>query len=247
MNRPVYHAAIEHGTTDKWYGRIIELPGCIGKANSKSMLIDSLNLEISNYYDWLHKHGENNTFEGKFNLQVVEEREFIPKLGESGGCVALFDFDNVQISGEMLSRYLVLYQFSRHDLLSLVENLEMIALEKQLKDSTRTTLQVLSHIANAEEWYISRLGEDAELDYQSYTGLEIQVLDNLPILERLSIVRKASLSTLQKYVIVKGKTKFIREKYTDFSQEEWTAHKVLRRFLEHEREHFASIKERLSI
>ena len=105
----------------------------------------------------------------------------------------------------------------------------------------------MSHIANVEEWYISRLGEDAELDYQTNTSLKIQVLDKFPILERLSIVRKASILTLQKYIIVKGNTKFIRKKYTDFPQEEWTAHKVLRRFLEHEREHFGSLKGRLSI
>ena len=131
MNRPVYHAAIEHGTTDKWYGRIIELPGCIGKGNSKTMLTEILILEISNYYNWLHKHGENGNFTDDFDLQVGEERDLIQKLSESGGCVALFDFDIVPVSEEMLSRYLVLYQYSRNDLLSLVGNLDMLILQKQ--------------------------------------------------------------------------------------------------------------------
>ena len=57
----------------------------------------------------------------------------------------------------------------------------------------------------------------------------------------MNIVRKACKKTLKETLIKKDGI-FMRPEYTQYPNEQWTARKVLRRFLEHEREHTYNIR-----
>ena len=135
--------------------------------------------------------------------------------------------------------------FSRQSLLELIRVIPLEKLSTPLPDSDRTIRQVLTHISNAEEWYKSRLGEEADLLFKKYVGMAISRLDQKPVLERLELVRRGCIDVLKDLVIQKGARIFTRDAFTNYPEEQWTSHKVLRRFIEHEREHYYSIKKRM--
>ncbi|MFX0116202.1 MAG: DinB family protein [Candidatus Hodarchaeota archaeon] len=241
----VLSAAIEHGTTSKWYGRIIELPGTIAKAASRKQLLLALQLMLDSHISWLKQNNESITVNSAETIRVKEEIIDIPALGESGGCVALFEFDKQPVTLENLRNYFRLMAYSRKALLELIQPIPPELFNVRLPESNRTTLQILAHICNAEEWYKSRLGEHVDQRYEEVIGMPMAKLDKLPILQRLDIVRKSCLVVLEETILSKGATIFTREAYTDFPEELWTASKVLRRYIEHEREHYYSLVNRL--
>ena len=71
--------------------------------------------------------------------------------------------------------------------------------------------------------------------------MKVEEADKLPINERLSTVRQACITTLEELISVKTGV-FTRAEYTNYPDERWTPKKVLRRFLEHEREHIYNIR-----
>ncbi|MFW9903192.1 MAG: DinB family protein [Candidatus Thorarchaeota archaeon] len=238
-------AAIEKGDTAIWYGRIISLPGTITKANSRETLLQDLELELNEYILWLKLYNEEISISPNEKIVIKEELFNIPQLGESGGAVALFEFDKQAITSERLRYYLKLMEFSRQSLLELIGTIPLEKLSDPLPDSDRTIMQVLTHISNAEEWYKSRLGKEADFLYKKYVGMAITRLDKKPVLERLELVRRGCISVLNDLVVQKGARIFTRDAFTNYPEEQWTSHKVLRRFIEHEREHYYSIKKRM--
>ncbi|MFX0115437.1 MAG: DinB family protein [Candidatus Hodarchaeota archaeon] len=237
-------AAIEHGTTRKWYGRIIELPGTIARAPSRKQLLQDLQLVLEDHISWLKQNNEAIPVNSDAPILVKEEIAGIPNLGESGGCVALFEFDKQPVTSGKLKYYFRLMTYSRKTLLGFIQPIPQDWLNEQLPDSKRTTLQILAHICNAEEWYKSRLGQQVDERYEEVVGMPMAKLDNLPVLQRLYVVRKGCLSVLEEAIRQKGGAIFTREAYTDFPEELWTASKVLRRYVEHEREHYYSLVKR---
>jgi predicted RNase H-like HicB family nuclease len=238
-------AAIEKGITATWYGRIIDLPGTITKANSREDLLQNLESELNEYILWLKHYNEEISISPTERIIIREELFDIPQLGESGGTVALFDFDQQAITSERLRYYLKLMEYSRQSLLELIGEVPLEKLSDPLPDSDRTLIQVLTHISNAEEWYKSRLGPEADILYEKYVGMAIVRLDKKPVLERLELVRRGCIHVLKDLVVQKGARIFTRDAFTNYPEEQWTSHKVLRRFIEHEREHYYSIKKRI--
>ena len=239
-------AAIEKGTTATWYARIIDLPGSITKASSRETLLQNLESELNEYILWLKHYYEEISISPDERIIIKEELFNIPQLGESGGTVALFEFDKQAITSERLGYYLKLMEFSRQSLLELIGEIPLEKLSDPLPDSNRTLMQVLTHISNAEEWYKSRLGKEADILYEKYIGMAITRLDKKPVLERLELVRRGCINVLKDLVVQKGARIFTRDAFTNYPKEQWTSHKVLRRFIEHEREHYYSIKKRIS-
>ncbi len=235
-------AAIENGTTGKWYGRIIEFPGTIAKANSRGELLQNLESEVNEYILWLKHYNEEISISIHEKIIIKEEVFNVTRLGESGGTVALFEFDKQPVTSKRLRYYLKLMEFSRQSLLELISKIPLDKLSEQLPNSKRTTTQILIHIANAEEWYKSRLGKEADIQYEKYIGMSIDRLDKKPVLERLEHVRRGCIYVLKNLSVQKGAKIFTRDAYTNYPKEQWSFNKVLRRFIEHEREHFYSIR-----
>jgi hypothetical protein len=77
--------------------------------------------------------------------------------------------------------------------------------------------------------------------------MSVNDADKLQVFERLNTVRHACVETLTQIIPVKSDEVFTRPEYTNYPDERWTAHKVIRRFLEHEREHIYNIREYLGL
>lgn len=238
--------AIEQGTTNIWYGRFIDFPGTIARALSRQLLLKELEEELNYHVKWLRNHGEITALEN-FKLIVREEVKDVVDLGESGGEVALFEFDKQSVTQEKMKFSFLLMDYNRKDLLNLVLSISQEQMEHTPPGKNRNILEILTHLCNAETFYLSRLGTKSDRRYEENAGMSEDEIDELPIFERLDVVRKACKKTFEELIPDKKDTLFTRRKYSKHHGEIWTAHKVMRRFLEHEREHYYNIQEYLGI
>ena len=241
--------ALEQGTTGLWYGRCIDFPGTIARSHTRQELLQELEQEFKYHLTWLQINNEKVPFIPSldtFHLVVTEEVSNISELGESGGEVALFEFDSQTVTRERMGYLFRLMGYNRRDLLALVKPLPHQKLTYSPKGGKRTITDILHHVSNAEEFYISRLGEDADRKYEAYAGIKQQEIDGLPVFDRLQVVRRACIQTLEELIPQKEGSIFTRSEYTTHPHEKWSAYKVLRRFLEHEREHYYNILEYLN-
>jgi uncharacterized damage-inducible protein DinB/predicted RNase H-like HicB family nuclease len=215
---------------------VMDLPGCISKGKSLEEALKNLSEEIQEYYSWLSRHGLS---AGAFSLEweMMEVQEGVAPF-ESGDAAALFQLDLHPPEDEELEEYIRRMEASRKDLLDLVSGLSEEELKKDRGPGKRTIEKILWHIAHAEEWYISRLGLIPELkEFDDFRGTQFEYLKA----EReMAYKRLRSLTPLERVTVYR-----IPE-YTDHPDEPWTSRKVLRRFLEHEREHTRNIKDLLA-
>lgn len=238
----IFSVALEQGT-NRWYGRFIELPGTIAWAETNQVLSEELKAELEYHLNWLQTHNEELPFFGKVHIAVAEEVHNIRELGESGGEVAFFESDNKGVTQKEMNYLVRLMGYNRKDLLELVISMSPEQLIYNPPGKSRTVTDILHHVCNAEEFYTSRLGKEADYLYEDNAGMLPQEIDELPIFERLKVVRKACVRTLEVLIPQREDTIFTRSEYTNYPHEMWSAYKVMRRFLEHEREHYYNILE----
>jgi hypothetical protein len=233
--------AVETGTTGLWYGRFIDLMGTHARAQTLEQLREELGVEVTYHNMWLKRHSEPTINISGLNIEVAELVEDVELLGESGGSVACFKYDVKPVDEQIIEKSLRYMDYNRQDLLELIKGLSEEELSYTPHGKKRNIIQILNHICNAEEWYISRLGSEADIIFVQNLGMPVDNSDELPINQRMNIVRKASKKTLNE-ILIKKDGFFTRSEFTQFPNEQWTARKVLRRFLEHEREHIYNIR-----
>lgn len=222
------HYALEVGPQDQAIGWLLELPGChvltpLDQAQTKVL---GAALE---YWDWLAGHGETIP-DGKPELvcvEVVRSRED----KRQGRTSAFFQADAESVSTETLDRCLRLLNWSRQDLLQILEPLPLQALALgHLGRSDWTIKTILQHIAGAERWYLTKLwprlpelprSRTPQERLERVRALALELLTAAPSAERSIVVR-----------VPDG--------------ERWSLRKVLRRMLYHERYHLRKIEQILN-
>jgi hypothetical protein len=108
-------------------------------------------------------------------------------------------------------------------------------------DADGTTIrEILRHVGNAGEWYVSRLVPPETLPP------EWEHDDRLPILEFLEMEGRTAVDRLRRLTDDVLAAVVTQPRWTDHPEEPWTARKALRRRIEHELEHLAQIESLLS-
>ncbi len=120
---------------------------------------------------------------------------------------------------ETLFRWMAI---SRQELMDLVKSMPEEAFEWQPGDDTPSIRDILCHVAESDLWYTDRLKQwpDAPLF-------------------RLAATRGVALERLR------ALSDEERDRVTIHEGQEWTPRKVVRRMLEHEREHIAQLRQLL--
>ena len=211
-------AAIETGSTNLWYGRFIGLPGTHARAERYTQMLGELEKEAFYHDSWLRLHGEESLGLDDVVVDVVERVDGIVMLGESGGVVALFNYDLGLPTSSHIQRCIRYMGYHRSDLLKLISGISEEKLHHTPEGKKRDIVQILHHICNAEEWYISRLGADADKAYEKNLKIKVEEADKLPINERLGIVRRACITTLEAFIPLKTGV-FTRAEYTSYPDE----------------------------
>jgi len=204
-----------------------DLPGCSAAGMTRDDAIARMPAAIADYLAWLKRHGEPVPARADTTVAVAEEGVGGAAM-YPGDTAGLFAADLLPLTDDDIARYLRLMRFSRADLLALVQDLAAHALNWRPGPKEWTIREVLRHVANAEGWYLDRI------------GLYTPQPRRRTILARLETVRTYA------YQVLSRLTPEQRLLVIQKDGEPWNARKVFRRFLEHEREHTGQVREVLA-
>jgi len=226
---------IKIGVENNYEGRslawVLDYPGCFAYGADGSEAILRVPEALLRYKEWIDSHLPDSWMKDLADFDIHLEESFDVfainenyELDPDGYEVnAWFRHDWKLLSAEDIRRVKLILEWSRADLLDLVASLNPDQLDCKFEDERWSIRGVLGHIANAEHWYLDRLGlaEGGRRDLPA------------DVFERLHFVRQRmnkvlpELEGLQKVVGVGG--------------EFWSPRKVLRRATEHEIDHIDHI------
>jgi predicted RNase H-like HicB family nuclease len=206
-----------------------ECPGCWVFGRTSERALEKVKVAIREWFEWLKRHGEDIPTEAdEFTVKVGEILRVDYNPVEAGKPEPLFWSEVAPIKRKDIAYTIRLLGYSRNDLLNLVSDLNNETLDWQPPGKPRTIRNTLKHIGFVEWWYITRL--DVELPTKfpkdvfkllSYTReIVVDFLENFPKEKRSGVFQP------KKDVGHKAKICNL-----------WTARKVLRRLVDHERLH----------
>ena len=218
---------------------ILSLPGCIARAPTQTEALHQLPQAIRDYHGWFRRHGEAAPpLEEPVEIALADMSTGLGPF-HPGDAAALFAPDCRPITPDEVDDHLRLMSYSRADLLALVRALPDHVLDWQPDAPSFPIRRLLRHIGNAEEWYVSRIAAPETLPP------EWEHDEDMPIMDFLEMERRTAEARLRQLTEAERSQVFYPRQSTRHPEEPWTARKVMRRFLEHEREHSAQIRRTL--
>ena len=216
-----YHLGVEDIEPYRWLAWVLDLPGCFAAADSEADAVAATPAAIRAYFAWLTRHGAPPAAPAaEVAVQIAEV--FHGYIGEGDYWVnALFADDRRPLTPADVDTGLRLLTYTRQDLTNLVAGLSPAALAARHPAAQGASItSLLQHMATAERWYFGNLGlGQAELP-----------ADPLIALDQVRAQTRAWLPAL-----------IGDRRIWEQSGEAWSARKVLRRTLWHERTHTAQI------
>ncbi len=204
-----------------WVAHVPDLPGCFSTHKERETAIGGVPKAVESYIEWSNGHGLR--ISGLSGPMIVAEvaRSWIYEQDYEVN--AFFASDRPSLTeGEVKELERILHA-TRRDLEIELEEITDEAATTELPDERWTIMGTIDHVASAEQWYFDRLG----------LALSTSELPADP-LARLMKVRDHTLSNLSALAARKG--------VVTLSGETWSARKVMRRTLWHERDHTTHIR-----
>jgi uncharacterized damage-inducible protein DinB len=146
-----------------------------------------------------------------------------------GHLIGFFESERRPVLLAEIPCFLEMMACAREELLALTRDLPEETLHWKASPHSWSIQETLRHVAGAERWYLTRILDPAGLP---------QFQPSQSVWKRLELVRALALERLNGL-----SEEVLGRVVTDASGELWSARKVFRRYLEHEREHTAHIQE----
>ncbi len=215
--------ATEDIEPNHWVAWIQELPGCYSSAPTEDAAVALAPRRVAAYLQWVAAKDPSLAVQTlDFSTELTQRfRSFYGEQDPDYYVNAFFDEDARPLAYWDVVIYRRLLAWTREDLLTAVRKMTRNRIAGVEDDAIAP---ILHHLAGTENWYLSHLGldvHDADLPAGS--------------LERLEAVRAGLLAKLPNMV---GDDRIVTT-----SGEQWSARKILRRALWHEREHTEQIAE----
>ncbi len=226
-----YRAASEDIEPDHYVVWLLDLPGCFSSAPTFEQAITHAPDRIAAYFAWLFDHDSNlPVVSGPFKVELTETFQAHRSDEDPDYLVnAFFEDDKRPLRYWDVEAAIRLLTWSHQDLHKLSGTLSQEGLYQIFSGEVhRTIAGILEHIAAAENWYLSQL--ELALDWSSLSD------DPLMKLEAVRTHTQAQMSKLIDF-----------ERTTIHCGEKWSARKVLRRTLWHERDHIRHIEKLIGI
>lgn len=213
---------------------IRELPGCFVWDKTPKKVLERIPETIESYLSFLKKNGEKNVdVPKKIEYEIMEtQKGTCPVI--SGSKAALFSYDLLPPAKGFINQCIRWMGYNRKELLKKVGELPDKVLDRKPDKKTRSIRETLNHIANCDIWYLSRLKDFKEL-------CSLPEYPKGKIFDKLKKNREIAVKVLKKLSPEDRNRINVPRKWTNHKDEKWTAGKMLRRFLEHEREHIGTI------
>ena len=216
----------------------LDYPGCFSYGETEEEALLRIPKAFVAYQHWVDLKAGNRSWLQNvkdFDIRLVEtfkvydindQFEVIEKGAYSVN--AWFQSDWLPLTEQEVEHALMLVDWSRQDLLSLLDTIPEDLKEKKYPDERWNINGIIRHIASAEWWYLDRL------------GLTNLTKHDLPknTFDRLDLVRKQVIDAIPGQVgiqLVYGK-----------DGEFWSPRKLIRRILWHEKDHIQHIYQLIS-
>lgn len=201
-------------------------PGCLVFGRTPESALAKAKTAIVDWFEWLETHGEHVPAKNKdFKVKVSEILRVTYNPVEAGKPEPLFWSETLHVTRKDVLRTLRLMEYSREDLLKTVTGLNSAILGWKPTSEPRTIENCLRHIAYVEPWYITRLNVD----------LQCECPKN--VFKMLNSTRSAVVHCMQNFPREKMEGIYQPTKDASPTSNLWTARKVLRRLVDHERLH----------
>ncbi len=221
-----------------------DCPGCWVFGQTKERALKKVKVAIVEWFDWLKRHKENiprlgrdfqPDINNKVEIEIAEMLRVDYNPAKAGKPEPLFWSEVPPVKKDDIKRTIRLMNYSRKDLLNLVSELTGKQLSFKPSDKPRTIRNCLKHIAYVEPWYITRLN--------------IELPENYPkdVFELLDYTREIVVNSLHNLPKERMRGIFQPGKYKSPICDLWTARKVLRRLVDHERLHTRYIQKVLKM
>jgi len=200
----------------RWIAHVPDLPGCFSTHRDRDVAIKGVPASIESYTLWCQRHGLR--ISGLAGPMMVSEVIRAWTYEDEYEVNAFFASDRPPVISEELDEFRRLLEMTGQDLLAAIDGLAQEHLTKEFTGERWSILGILRHVANANLWYLDRLGlalPQAQLPEE--------------VLPRLQAVRAHLMASLP---ALSSRTGVVA-----LSGEMWSARKVLRRTLWHERDH----------
>jgi hypothetical protein len=215
------YLTVEDMEPNHWIAWALNLPACFSSATTPAEAIAHSPQRVAEYYSWLSQHDSSLPIAYEpIETEVVETFQSFLSSEEPDYIVnAFFEDDRRPLGYWEVDISLRLMIWTRQDLLRSIQSINQGQLTKPIPGEARGSIfGILNHVSMAENWYFNQLG----------CGLEQARLPEAP-LEKLTQVRANTREQLVKLI---G-----NEQITKSCNEVWSARKVMRRTLWHERDH----------
>lgn len=212
----------------RWIAHVPDLPGCYAAHDQREAAIGTIPMAVERYLEWCT--GQGLRVSGLTGPMVVSEVVRAWRYEDDYEVNAFFAADRPPLLAEEMPEYERLLLATRRDLEQVLEGLDEDDLHKEFSGENWPIVGIVNHVALAEQWYFDRMG----------IALPTRELPTDP-LQRLLKVREHTLANLRNLAARIG--------VVALSGETWSARKVMRRTLWHERdhtEHISKLKSRLN-
>jgi hypothetical protein len=200
----------------RWIAHVPDLPGCFSTHKDRDVAIKGVPASIESYTLWCQRHGLR--VSGLAGPMMVSEVIRAWTYEDEYEVNAFFASDRPPVVPEEVQEFRRLLEMTGQDLLAAVDGLAPEQLNKEFAGERWSILGILRHVANADLWYLDRLGLA-----QPQSELPEEVLPRLQTVRAHLVASLPALSSRTGVVALSG--------------EMWSARKVLRRALWHERDH----------
>lgn len=215
---------------EEWPGESMiffrELPGCFSSAPTYEEALKNLPAAISTYLSWLKKNDITIVEDDESGFSVIVKERLAAIDGQKG---PRFEADLPAPDDVEIDNALNVAAAARAELLELYEGVPERDRERVLHPGQWSLTQHLTHLVKTEACYASRLMDapPANPGPNLQSDVSMALFDNAMDVELL--MRGLSPEQCQRLFLHNG--------------EEWTAAKVLRRMVQHLREHYPWMRE----
>ena len=210
---------------------VLDLVGCVVQGDTTDEAVAATPDAIGAYLRFLERHGEKVDANAKIETRIAEHNTEGLFSGQ-----AIWPPDLKPLAPAALTRYVRWLDWSRADLLALVKGID----EKRLRAKPakgRSLRDILLHVLDADKAYVYALVGALKAMGEPTNAADRGDLD---LRIALKETRVAAIDRL------KALTPAERAKIRKAGQSTYSAHRVIRRMLEHEWEHRREIAARLS-
>lgn len=218
---------MERNVEGRTFAWALDYPGVFTYGEDDAEALLRIPRQILIFESWLELHTDQPwvQLEG-LDMHIDETFEAFPVEidGETHGVHAFFRSDLAPLSAEEVQRALLIYNWQREELLAGVETLPAEMLKREFEGQRWTIEGILEHIARVETWYFSRLGFEILEPADSVNPYQL--------LETSAAVTNRFLPELEGF-----------DQVFEHRQEKWSARKLVRRLLWHQRDHIDHIRD----